>query len=122
MRMTLKQIAEWAMPKTITAPAPVPAVTHTDEFGKYLDMVHRKFIVFNPSVNTADCNFCIGDEGIPDQVRNEIISARSHLHGVPVAFVPGAVGALMIPPNYKSATLQKAKQAPKKIRTQPKKD
>lgn len=124
MRMTLTQIADWALNRRLPQATPGPAAPPPDpgEYPRYVDMLHRKFVVFNNATNVGDCNFYVGDEGLPDDLRHEIISARSHLHGIPVSFVPGAVGAIILPPNYKQATLAKAKAAPKKVRTRAKKE
>jgi hypothetical protein len=119
MRNTLKQIASWAFPPPAVDPVIKPA---NCEYRNYVDMVHLRFKQCNPTVKPPDCNFYIGDEGIPFDLRSEIIGARSHLHGVPVSFIPGAVGVVLLPPHYRSATLAKAKAAPRKVRVRAKKE
>jgi len=115
----LKQIGAWAFP-----PQPPPSAIKPAncEYRNYVDMVHARFQQCNPTIKTDDCNFYIGDEGIPFDLRTEIMGARSHLHGIPVSFIPGAVGVVLLPPHYRAATLKKAKANPKKVRTRAKKE
>jgi len=124
-RMTLKQIADWALnripPPVLAEPGPATQVPQSEYHG-YLDMIRNRFVAINPHTALGDCNYFMGDEGLPLDLRNQIMGALSHLHGVPVSFVPGAVGAVLLPPNYKSAALAKAKAAPKKVRIRAKKD
>lgn len=120
MRMSLKQIADWALNNKRPVEAK-PGVVPQD-YHLYVDMIRHRFVTLNPHTTLGDCNYFMGDEGIPIDLRNQIMGARSHLHGVPVSFIPGAVGAVLLPPNYKSAALAKAKATPKKVRIRAKKE
>jgi hypothetical protein len=51
------------------------------------------------STKLADCNWYIGDEQLDPGIRKDIQVDGNKLYGVPVSFVPGAIGALMLPPD-----------------------
>ena len=76
-------------------------------------VVSRLFSDFkrlHPSADLDHCNWYIGEERIADDIREMIVGTNNTLYGIPVHFVPGAVGALMHPGNPGAAIAAVAKK------------
>jgi hypothetical protein len=50
-------------------------------------------------VKLEDCNWFIGDERIDNSIRKDIQADGNKMYGVPVSFIPGAIGAMLLPPD-----------------------
>jgi hypothetical protein len=76
-------------------------------------VVSRLFSDFkrlHPGANPGECNWYIGEEQIADEIRDLIVDDDNKLYGVPVHFVPGAVGAIMHPGNPGAAIVSVARK------------
>jgi hypothetical protein len=60
--------------------------------------IWSRFLKVNPAVQAANCNLYIGERSLADGIKSTIVKDGNMLYGVPVTFVPGAVGAMLIPP------------------------
>lgn len=54
----------------------------------------------HPAMGLERCNWYIGDERLASDVRDSMASGGNKLYGIPVCFIPGAVGAVILPPDY----------------------
>lgn len=57
--------------------------------------LHRTLI----TVEGEKFNWYLGDEGVMPGLRETLTTQNNTLFGIPVSFIPGAVGALLLPPN-----------------------
>jgi hypothetical protein len=48
-----------------------------------------------------DCNCYLGEERIAGEIRETISKSGNRLYEIPVSWIPGAVGALILPPQKK---------------------
>lgn len=56
----------------------------------------------HPGQDLKRCNFLVGDQRLSQDCRETIVAAQNKLYEIPVAFVPGAVGAMIMSPNYEA--------------------
>ena len=54
----------------------------------------------HPGMKLDHCNWYLGDEQMSTDVRNSIVSAGMKLYEIPVAFMAGGVGAVLLAPDY----------------------
>lgn len=97
-----RPVALWAL-KTWLATNTLNGVQSTAS-AYNLVKIFRDFQVQHPNTPVDRCNWYIGDEKLSADVRHNILTGGTKLYGIPVAFVPGAVGALLMPPNYAAQT------------------
>lgn len=69
-------------------------------FGIYKDMCKHNHTRIQ--TETDKFNWYIGDERLSPELRETIVKANNSLYGIPVSFIPGAVGAALLPPNPKN--------------------
>lgn len=65
-----------------------------------LERIHGDFRHAHPGMDLARCNWYIGDLCVSADIRDKVVKAGNMYMGVPVSFTPGAVGAMLMPPNY----------------------
>lgn len=82
--------------------------THVSSF--VVSRLFSDFKKLHPGANLDFCNWYIGEEQIADDIREMIVGTNNTLYGVPVHFVPGAVGALMHPGDPDAAIAAVAKK------------
>lgn len=92
-------------------PLPPPAVTALK-----LAKIQAEFAKVNKGLSIETCNIYIGCESVDPELRKSIRKAGNTFLGTPVSYISGAVGVLMLMPNYKSTLLKQAKAAPKKVK------
>ena len=73
--------------------------THVSSY--VMSRLFRDFTHQHPQLkaNLKDCNWYIGDERLAGEIRASITEGDNSLYAIPVSFVPGAIGALILPPN-----------------------
>jgi len=81
-----------------------------------LIIIQHAFSESNKGVPLDRCNLYIGCESVGSEVRQDIRKHGNTFRTTPVSYVSGAVGALMLMPNYKATLLKTAKAAPKKVK------
>lgn len=98
----------------LTPDTPVQSATTGQSFASgaidqiihtYVDLspeakIFAAFILVHPNMDTSKCNWYIGDEHVDATLRATILADQNMLYGIPVTFVPGAVGAILLAPNY----------------------
>ena len=62
--------------------------------------IYNEFKRAHPGMTLERCNWYIGEERLATDIRDSIVSGSNKLYGIPVAFMPGAVGAALLPPDY----------------------
>ncbi len=62
--------------------------------------IYNDFKRAHPGMALERCNWYIGEERLATDIRDSIVSGSNKLYGIPVAFMPGAVGAALLPPDY----------------------
>jgi len=77
--------------------------THISSY--VVSRLFRDFTHARKDVDLKACNWYIGNDVISDEIRQSIKDANNTLYEVPVTFVPGAVGAIIMPPEPKSSIL-----------------
>ncbi len=65
---------------------------------KDFERMHKPAIA-SGATKFEDCNWFIGDEKLCANIRKDIQVDGNKLYGTPVSFVPGAIGALLMPPD-----------------------
>lgn len=73
--------------------------THISSF--VVSRLYSDFKRINPKVELQHCNAYIGDERVAAEIRENIKKSGNRLYEVPVSWIPGAVGALILPPEPK---------------------
>ena len=56
----------------------------------------------HPGQDLKRCNFLIGDQRLSRDCRESIVAAQNKLYEIPVIFVAGGVGAMIMLPNYQA--------------------
>ena len=70
--------------------------THISSF--VVSRLYSDFKRINPRLELKDCNCYIGDERVAAEIRDNIKKSGNRLYEIPVSWIPGAVGALILPP------------------------
>jgi len=99
-----------AQPQPQANPAATVVVTAVE-----LVIIQHAFSEANKGVPPERCNLYIGCESVGSELRQDIRKHGNTFRSTPVSYISGAVGALMLMPNYKSTLLKTAKAAPKRV-------
>jgi hypothetical protein len=70
--------------------------THISSF--VVSRLYSDFKRINPRLELKNCNCYIGDERVAAEIRDNIKKSGNRLYEIPVSWIPGAVGALILPP------------------------
>ena len=70
--------------------------THVSSF--VVSRLYSDFKRINPRLELKNCNCYIGDERVAAEIRDNIKKSGNRLYEIPVSWIPGAVGALIMPP------------------------
>ena len=73
--------------------------THISSF--VVSRLYSDFKRINPKAELKDCNCYLGDERVAAEIRENIKKSGNRLYEIPVSWIPGAVGALILPPEPK---------------------
>jgi len=65
---------------------------------KDFERLHKPAIA-SGTIKLEDCNWFIGDERVDSSIRKDIQADGNKMYGVPVSFIPGAIGAVLMPPD-----------------------
>jgi hypothetical protein len=75
--------------------------THVSSF--VVSRLYKDFTHLHPKVDMKDCNCYVGEERLAAEIRDTIVKSDNKFYEVPVSWVPGAVGALIMPPDHQAA-------------------
>lgn len=62
--------------------------------------IYNDFRRAHPGMAMERCNWYVGEERLATDIRDTIVNGGHKLYNIPVAFMPGAVGAALLAPNY----------------------
>ena len=71
--------------------------THVSSY--VVSRLYGDFKRVHPTAQLMKCNCYIGEERLADEIRDMIVKGDNKLYEMPVTFFPGAVGALIMPPD-----------------------
>lgn len=64
-----------------------------------MSRLYNDFKHLNPKVALAECNCYLGEEKLAVEIRDTIVKSGNKFYEMPVSWVPGAIGAMIVPPN-----------------------
>lgn len=63
-----------------------------------LDVLVNRFTAQHPQMDLSRCNIYVGDQHT--EAQEQAVAAGMEFRGIPISFIPGAVGVVVMPPDY----------------------
>lgn len=104
--VVLWALREWLQKHTLNGTGGVTSSAYN------LERIHGDFRHVHTGMDLARCNWYIGEECVANEIRDSIVKAGNMYMGVPVTFVPGGVGAILMAPDYTKQIQPKAPVQP----------
>ena len=95
-----RHVGVWALKtwlKDNTLNGTAASVSSYNLFGIYKDM--SRLNTTRIKVEASKFTWFVGDESLSPELRATITKDNNCLYGIPVSFIPGAVGAMLLPPD-----------------------
>ena len=64
-----------------------------------MSKLYKDFKHLHPKQDMSKCNCYLGEECLSEEIRDTIVKSDNKFYEVPVSWIPGSVGAMIVPPN-----------------------